>query len=105
LTKSLEPGFEKHCVDCAEISQKASVKQEAGMPDSSSKIRKLLELLHGVEERSGKKEKTIVFSQFTSFLNLIEPFLRAKGINFVRCEWIDLPSLELISRRWCDAER
>lgn len=83
---SLGPGLEEHCADCAEISQKATVKQE-GMPDSSSKIRKLLELLNAVEERSGKKEKTIVFSQFTSFLNLIEPFLKAQGIRFVRCEW------------------
>jgi len=82
----LDPGREKHCADCAEISQKAAVKAEDGMPDSSSKIRKLLELLNDVEERSGKKEKTIVFSQFTSFLNLIEPFLKAKGIKFVRCE-------------------
>ncbi|OBZ66360.1 hypothetical protein A0H81_13586 [Grifola frondosa] len=29
-------------------------------------------------------EKTIIFSQFTSMLNLIEPFLRADGIKFVR---------------------
>ena len=55
------------------------------MIDSSAKIRKLLEIVLGIEKRSGQKEKTIVFSQFTSFLNLIEPFLRAAGIKFVRC--------------------
>lgn len=47
----------------------------------------LLKLLRNVEETSGKKEKTIVFSQFTSFLNLIEPFLKQAGIAYVRCEF------------------
>ena len=56
------------------------------MPDYSAKIRMLLKLVSEVEERSGRKEKTIVFSQFTSFLNLIEPFLKQAGIKFVRCE-------------------
>ena len=46
----------------------------------------LLKLLNDVEERSEKKEKTIVFSQFTSFLNLIEPFLKKTGVAYVRCE-------------------
>ena len=46
----------------------------------------LLKLLRDVEDRSERQEKTIVFSQFTSFLNLIEPFLKKEGIAFVRCE-------------------
>jgi SNF2 family DNA or RNA helicase len=46
----------------------------------------LLKLLEDIDKRSGKEEKTIVFSQFTSFLNLIEPFLRNAGVTFVRCE-------------------
>lgn len=55
------------------------------MPPSSAKIRKILELLHDTEER-GEGEKTIVFSQFTSMLDLVEPFLKAGGIKYVRCE-------------------
>lgn len=31
------------------------------------------------------REKTIVFSQFTSFLDLVEPFLTNAGIQFARC--------------------
>jgi SNF2 family DNA or RNA helicase len=31
-------------------------------------------------------EKTIVFSQFTTMLDLIELFLKDAGITFVRCE-------------------
>ena len=46
----------------------------------------VLKLLQMIDERSGGKEKTIIFSQFTSMLNLLEPFLRDNGIKFVRCE-------------------
>jgi SNF2 family DNA or RNA helicase len=31
-------------------------------------------------------EKTIVFSQFTSMLDLIQPFLDHHGIKYARCE-------------------
>ena len=84
----LEPGLEKHCSECSEIAKKAKAKlrPDSDVIDSSAKIRKLLEIVLDIERRSGQKEKTIVFSQFTSFLNLIEPFLRAEGIEFVRCE-------------------
>lgn len=82
----IEPGLEKHCAECLKLSQKAAAKVDSDMPDSSSKIRMLLKLINDTEVRSGKKEKTIVFSQFTSFLNLIEPFLKAEGIKFVRCK-------------------
>jgi hypothetical protein len=52
----------------------------------SAKIRMILKLLKDVEVRSGGEEKTIVFSQFTSMLDLIEGFLKEDGIRFVRCE-------------------
>lgn len=82
----------KHCDACAEITADAALKAkeveaEDGLPPYSAKIRMLLKLLRNVEETSGKKEKTIVFSQFTSFLNLIEPFLKQAGIAYVRCEF------------------
>ncbi|KAN0062401.1 hypothetical protein ACQY0O_005284 [Thecaphora frezii] len=49
----------------------------------STKIRMMLKILD--EIRSGdRSEKTIVFSQFTSFLDLVEPFLRMHKYNFVR---------------------
>lgn len=52
----------------------------------------LLKLLREVETRSKGTEKTIVFSQFTSFLDLIEPYLRAEGIQYVRCKAVDSES-------------
>ncbi len=55
------------------------------LPPSSAKIRKTLELLRDIQERD-EDEKTIIFSQFTSMLDIIEPFLRAEGIRYVRCK-------------------
>ncbi|KAG2749716.1 hypothetical protein P692DRAFT_20833145 [Suillus brevipes Sb2] len=80
-----------HCPDCTEIAAKARRKSVAApsardpnLPPDSAKIRKLLEILRDVDERSDGAEKTIIFSQFTSMLNLIEPFLTAEGIKFAR---------------------
>jgi hypothetical protein len=61
------------------------------LPPDSAKIRKLLELLKEINSREddeGKPtgEKTIVFSQFTTMLDVIQPFLKDAGISFVRCE-------------------
>ena len=46
----------------------------------STKIRQLLAIL----EKETGEHKVIVFSQFTSMLNLIEPFLNRGGYNFTR---------------------
>ncbi|CAK1354172.1 unnamed protein product [Cercospora beticola] len=48
--------------------------------EPSTKIRQLLRILH----TETPKHKTIVFSQFTSMLDLIEPHLIHAGISFVR---------------------
>jgi SNF2 family DNA or RNA helicase len=58
--------------------------EEEAKPKESAKIRQLLHLLGEIKERG---ERTIVFSQFTSFLDLLGPFLKAKGICFVRCKF------------------
>ena len=50
-----------------------------------------MKLLKEIEDR-GEGEKTIIFSQFTSMLDIIEPFLKAQGIRYVRCKW-KTPSL------------
>ncbi|KAI4169725.1 MAG: hypothetical protein LQ343_005466 [Gyalolechia ehrenbergii] len=49
-------------------------------PASSAKIKHLLKILHG----ESAQHKFIVFSQFTSMLDLIEPFLREDGLIFTR---------------------
>jgi SNF2 family DNA or RNA helicase len=47
---------------------------------ASAKIRELIKILQG----EVSEHKFIVFSQFTSMLNLVEPFLRKEGFRFVR---------------------
>ncbi|CEO98810.1 hypothetical protein PBRA_006924 [Plasmodiophora brassicae] len=49
----------------------------------STKINKLISILEATR-KTDPKEKTIVFSQFTSFLDLIEPKLAERGFTFVR---------------------
>ncbi|WVQ82473.1 hypothetical protein IAT38_004602 [Cryptococcus sp. DSM 104549] len=77
-----------HCPACAELAARQARRQSTasdnGLPPTSAKIRMLLKLLSEVEERSGKTEKTIVFSQFTSFLDLVEPFLKHHKMRYVR---------------------
>jgi len=49
----------------------------------STKLRMIVDLLHAFEKES-RGDKTIIFSQFTSFLDLIEPVLHSHGYNYVR---------------------
>jgi SNF2 family DNA or RNA helicase len=75
-----------HCRGCVPLAKEAQ-RAERDRP-SSAKIRKILQLLKEIDERSEGEEKTIIFSQFTSMLDLIEPFLNEKGIKYVRCELV-----------------
>lgn len=50
---------------------------------TSAKIDKAVELLEAIERR-GTNEKTIVFSQFTSLLDLLEVPLSQKGVSYKR---------------------
>ena len=77
-----------HCVDCVPLAKEAK-KARMERP-TSAKIRMILKLLNDIDVRSRGEEKTIIFSQFTSMLNLIEPFLKEKGIKYVRCECLFL---------------
>jgi SNF2 family DNA or RNA helicase len=62
-------------------SEEGNSELDAGMSKiPSAKVIHLLEILR----RESKTHKFIVFSQFTSMLNLIEPFLRAEGLIFTR---------------------
>ncbi|KAG9529816.1 hypothetical protein KCU93_g3179, partial [Aureobasidium melanogenum] len=51
-----------------------------GVEAASTKIRRLLRILHA----EAPEHKTIVFSQFTSMLDLIEPHLQKSAIRYVR---------------------
>ncbi|KAI0768279.1 SNF2 family N-terminal domain-containing protein [Trametes elegans] len=74
------------CVGCEDVYKAARRKladPTSDLPPHSSKTRKIVEILREVDAR-GEGEKTIIFSQFTSMLDLIEPFLRHERIKFVR---------------------
>jgi SNF2 family DNA or RNA helicase len=79
--ENVSQGGGKYCYDCAELAPSTSEEQD------SAKIRMVLKLLGDIKARSNAEEKTIIFSQFTSMLDLIQPFLRKRGIRFVRCKW------------------
>ncbi|KAG8906365.1 hypothetical protein FRB99_007049 [Tulasnella sp. 403] len=88
----LRPGVKgQFCPDCeVQVVVKAKAKgpsTDDGEPQqlsSSTKIRKLLELLEKVDKDSEGKDKVIVFSQFTTFLDVIQTFLREEGYKYVR---------------------
>lgn len=46
-------------------------------------MRQILKILREIANRD-QQEKTVIFSQWTSMLDLIEPFLFEAGIGFVR---------------------
>ncbi|KAJ7766803.1 SNF2 family DNA-dependent ATPase [Mycena metata] len=79
--RNMAPG-EPYCIDCAPLAIQAQMEDEDH--NSSAKIRMILKLLAEIEDRSDGEEKTIIFSQFTTMLDLVEPFLREAGVRYVR---------------------
>ncbi|KAH8990774.1 SNF2 family N-terminal domain-containing protein [Lactarius akahatsu] len=83
-----------HCQGCVDLTRRVNRKsqskeKDSNLPPDSAKIRKLLELLEEIDAREDEdgeptEEKTIVFSQFTTMLDLIELFLKDAKISFVR---------------------
>jgi len=71
----------ERCDDCERNLELYQKKVSSGR--TSSKIRRMLEILKTPVDN--EQVKTIVFSQFTSMLDLIEPFLRDHNIKFGRC--------------------
>lgn len=89
ITCRLDDNSAQYCDACEKIAQRIrrhSGASEDALPPTSAKIRMLLKLLSEIDEKIGNKEKTIVFSQFTSFLDLVEPFLKKYRIKYVRCQ-------------------
>ncbi|KAJ3756758.1 SNF2 family N-terminal domain-containing protein [Lentinula raphanica] len=66
--------------DSARVTQQNFV---TAHPDSA-KIRMIHKLLHKIKTDSQGVEKTIIFSQFTTMLDLLEPCLHQSGTQFVR---------------------
>ena len=75
---------------CAGCRAQAKDEAERGIDwgtRSSSKVDKVVKLLDMIH-REARDDKTIVFSQFTSFLDLLGPVLQKHGVEFVRCAWL-----------------
>ncbi|CAK5280366.1 unnamed protein product [Mycena citricolor] len=68
---------EAFCISCASLALQA--RMEDRDRNSSAKIRMVLKLLRDIHSRSDGVEKTIIFSQFTTMLDLLEPFLYEAG--------------------------
>ncbi|CCJ28732.1 unnamed protein product, partial [Pneumocystis jirovecii] len=86
---------ENKCEKCLKIFVKnlpenQNLENKLKGPIVSSKIKKMMEILQFKDNNSGTDHKTIVFSQFTSMLDLIEPFLKAENIKFVRYDDIEV---------------
>ena len=78
----------ENCDACArQLARQARRKSQGNpaLPATSAKIRKILELLEAIQTRGDGEEKTIIFSQFTTMLDLLQPFLKDAGIKHVRC--------------------
>lgn len=54
--------------------------------NTSSKVTALMDILKASAKEKDAQSKTIVFSQWTTFLSLLEPHLRAAGIVFTRID-------------------
>lgn len=76
-----ENGARPHSRDVAEYTDEDLCDSEGNKLALSTKIKYLLDILR--REKKDKK-KVIVFSQFTSMLDLIEPFLIRDGMAYVR---------------------
>ncbi|KAF8647534.1 hypothetical protein AX16_006641 [Volvariella volvacea WC 439] len=74
--------WNNHCIDCVVLARQA--KESRVKRPTSAKIRMILKILRDINERSDGEEKTIIFSQFTTMLDLIEPFLKEEGVVYVR---------------------
>jgi SNF2 family DNA or RNA helicase len=61
----------------------ALLPNQEGRADSSAKLELLMETL---EEALSEGHKALVFSQWTSLLNLVEPHLQAAGVEFCRID-------------------
>jgi SNF2 family DNA or RNA helicase len=82
IAPSLSNPKDTHCSSCQAI-----VATEIDTSESdSAKIRKIVELVDAIEERTKKTEKIIIFSQFTTMLRLIQEVLNERGLRFVQCE-------------------
>jgi len=72
-----------YCENCETNMERYQVKRSETGSKPSSKIRRMLEILKtNVDD---EPVKTIIFSQFTCMLDVVEPYLRQHNIQYGRC--------------------
>ena len=74
------PDSEPSSESSSESDSEFSYDRRKPSPATSAKVRRLLEIL----QSETPKYKTIVYSQFTSMLDLIEPHLKARKLTYTR---------------------
>lgn len=71
----------QHCKGCKE-----EIERYAGL-QFSTKIKKVIEILKQIQEkREEGAKKSIIFSQFVKFFDLLVPFLKRAGVKYVLCK-------------------
>ncbi|CAO1614933.1 unnamed protein product [Parajaminaea phylloscopi] len=83
LTEGEVQAAQTICEDCARAVEQEARQNTDWNQLGSTKIRIMLRLLEQIRA-SDEAEKTIIFSQFTSFLDLAETSLRSKGYRYAR---------------------
>lgn len=71
------------CKTCHQAIEEEVLRKTDWNALGSTKIRIMLRILEKIHD-SGNEEKTIIFSQFTSFLDLAERYLKEAGYRFAR---------------------
>nr|GAT50030.1 DNA repair protein RAD5 [Mycena chlorophos] len=80
LTRTSMAGkdWPEFCVNCAAL--QVQTENLSGPLRPSAKVKRIVRILKGVPWG----EKTVIFSQWTSFFDLLEPFLMGMGVKYTR---------------------
>ncbi|OCK82728.1 hypothetical protein K432DRAFT_292616 [Lepidopterella palustris CBS 459.81] len=84
ITTTVKPA--KESAAPASRTEEDTLNQQMLENESSSKVEALMSILKASVKDPSKGNKTVVFSQWTSFLDLLQPHLAAAGIQYTRID-------------------
>lgn len=76
------PEGPNYCDGCYPLMQFA---RRQGLHRFETRTAKVKQMLKILKEAIGRGEKTIVYSQWTKMLDIVEPVLKEERISYVRC--------------------
>jgi SNF2 family DNA or RNA helicase len=76
-------GEHKYCDTCVPIVARA---KELGLHSWDTQTAKIIEMAKILKDCITRGDKTIVYSQWTSMLNIVESVLRKENMKWVRCK-------------------